>query len=97
MCGADFSSLEDKISALTTKDKNKLKVYIDKYDGHNLRAYAYFKNQMPDIAKELELDKLDRVFKITQDDGTLIYAKGSAILGTTNKTIENLYDTNTKL
>lgn len=27
MGGADFSSLEDKISALTTKDPNKLKVY----------------------------------------------------------------------
>jgi hypothetical protein len=26
-CGADFNSLEDMISALTTKDKNKLKVY----------------------------------------------------------------------
>ena len=27
MVGADFDSLEDKISALTTKDPNKLKVY----------------------------------------------------------------------
>ena len=27
-CGADFSSLEDYISALTTKDPNKLKVYL---------------------------------------------------------------------
>lgn len=26
-CGADFNSLEDYISALTTKDSNKLKVY----------------------------------------------------------------------
>ena len=26
-CGLDFSSLEDRISALTTKDPNKLKVY----------------------------------------------------------------------
>ncbi len=28
LCGADFSSLEDRISALTTKDPNKLKVYM---------------------------------------------------------------------
>lgn len=48
-CGADFNSLEDYISALTTRDPNKLKVYIDGYDGHCLRAYAYFKDQMPDI------------------------------------------------
>lgn len=47
--GADFLSLEDRISALTTKDKNKLKVYTDNYDGHCLRAYSYFGNQMPDI------------------------------------------------
>lgn len=30
-CGLDFDSLEDKISGLTTKDPNKLKVYM----GHN--------------------------------------------------------------
>lgn len=30
--GADFNSLEDYISALTTKDKNKLKVY----QGHEI-------------------------------------------------------------
>lgn len=47
--GADFASLEDRISALTTKDPNKLKVYTDGYCGHCLRAYAYFSEQMPDI------------------------------------------------
>lgn len=49
LVGADFSSLEDRISALTTKDENKLKVYTDGFDGHCLRAYYYFKDQMPDI------------------------------------------------
>lgn len=48
-CGLDFASLEDRISALTTKDPNKLKVYTDGYDGHCLRAYSYFGDQMPDI------------------------------------------------
>jgi len=47
--GLDFDSLEDKISALTTKDPNKLKVYTDGYDGHCLRAYSYFGDNMPDI------------------------------------------------
>nr|WP_232373554.1 DNA polymerase [Alteromonas sp. RKMC-009] len=47
--GADFASLEDRISALTTKDPEKLKVYTDGYDGHCLRAYGYFGDQMPDI------------------------------------------------
>lgn len=47
--GLDFASLEDRISALTTKDPNKLKVYTDGYDGHSLRAFSYFGDQMPDI------------------------------------------------
>jgi len=47
--GLDFDSLEDKISALTTNDPNKLKVYTDGYDGHSLRAYSYFTERMSDI------------------------------------------------
>ena len=47
--GADFNSLEDYISALTTKDPNKLKVYEDGFDGHCLRAAYYFKDQCPEI------------------------------------------------
>jgi DNA polymerase-1 len=47
--GLDFNSLEDRISALTTEDVNKIKVYSDGYDGHSLRAHSYFGNQMPDI------------------------------------------------
>ena len=46
--------MEDRISALTTKDPNKLKPYLDGYDGHCLRAYAYFKDRMPDIEETLE-------------------------------------------
>ena len=47
--GLDFASLEDRISALTTKDPNKLKVYTDGYDGHSLRAHSYFGEQMSDV------------------------------------------------
>jgi DNA polymerase-1 len=47
--GIDADALEDKISALTTKDPNKLKVYIENYDGHSLRAYTYFGDNMKDI------------------------------------------------
>jgi DNA polymerase-1 len=49
MLGADFAALEDMISALQTKDPNKLKIYTDGFDGHCLRAYNYFPEQMPDI------------------------------------------------
>lgn len=52
--GLDFASLEDRISALTTKDPNKLKVYTDGYDGHSLRAFFYFSTKMPDIIDTVE-------------------------------------------
>jgi len=51
-CGADFNSLEDYISALTTKDPNKLNVYIKGFDGHCLRAAYYFRDQLPHIDLE---------------------------------------------
>ena len=41
--------MEDYVSALTTKDPNKLRVYQESFDGHCLRAYAYFKDDMPDV------------------------------------------------
>jgi DNA polymerase-1 len=47
--GADFNSLEDYVSALTTKDPNKLSVYERGFDGHCLRAAYYFREQCPEI------------------------------------------------
>jgi len=44
-------ALEDRISALTTKDPNKLTVYLEGFDGHSLRAQAYFGELMPDIER----------------------------------------------
>ena len=49
--------VEDRISAVYSKDPNKLKVYTDGYDGHCLRAYSYFKEDMPDIELALDNDK----------------------------------------
>lgn len=48
-CGADFNSLEDYISALTTKDLNKLNVYLKGFDGHCLRAVYYYRDQLMHI------------------------------------------------
>lgn len=72
--GADQRALEDHISALTTKDTNKLKVYLENYDGHCLRSYSYYTEQMPDIeAKMKYADKEGKYFKVTLDDGTVKY------------------------
>ena len=74
LCGLDFNALEDHISALLTKDKNKLKVYTDHYDGHCLRAYSYFPEQMPDITSQLEeVHKEGRVYRVTLDSGEVKY------------------------
>lgn len=69
-CGADFASLEDRISALTTKDPNKLKVYTDGYDGHCLRAYGYFGNQMPDIDPNSveSINSIEKLYKALRQD-----------------------------
>jgi DNA polymerase-1 len=64
LVGLDFNGLEDRISALTTKDPNKLKVYTDGYDGHCLRAYSYFKEEMPDIEDTVEsINSIEKKYK----------------------------------
>lgn len=68
--GLDYHSLEDYISALTTKDPNKLKVYLEQYDGHCLRAYTYFKEEMPDIEMA---EPEEKCYKLTLDTGEVIY------------------------
>jgi DNA polymerase-1 len=74
MVSCDFASLEDRISALQTKDENKLAVYTQGYDGHCLRAFAYFGKHMPDITQEVaKTDLPGKFFKVTHDDGTEEY------------------------
>ena len=66
LVGLDFNSLEDMISALTTKDPNKIKVYTDGYDGHCLRAFGYFGDQMPDIDPQ-SVKSINSIKKIYPD------------------------------
>lgn len=74
-CGLDFASLEDRISALTTKDPNKLKVYTDGYDGHSLRAYAYFGSEMPKIRQAEGV----RAFRVVQDEEEFYLLEGDDV------------------
>lgn len=50
--GADFESLEDYISALLSRDPNKLNVYIKGFDGHCLRAAYYYSDVFKMIDKD---------------------------------------------
>ena len=89
--GLDFSSIEDKISALTTKDPNKLRVYTDGYDGHCLRTHAYFSEQMPDIVLSKEVD---RCFSIQVEGQTRLVKNGTLVTCPDGqvKPIEDYYD-----
>ena len=84
-CGLDFASLEDRISALTTKDPQKLKVYTDGYDGHSLRAFAYFGEQMPDIENTVEsINSIQHKYKSLRSDSkapTFLLTYGGTYMG----------------
>lgn len=83
-CGADFNSLEDYISALTTRDPNKLKVYTDGYDGHCLRAFSYFRDELPEIR---QAEESERCFKIKVGESTLLCKSGDLIITPSGNTI----------
>ena len=55
LCSADYASLEDRIIALLTQDPAKMQIYTDGYDGHSLRAYGYYGDQMPLISEATKL------------------------------------------
>ncbi|WP_421991744.1 DNA polymerase [Roseococcus sp.] len=88
--GLDFDSLEDKISAKTTRDPNKLKVYTDGYDGHCLRAFAYFKSQMPDIIDTVEsINSIAKKYKPLRQKSkvpTFLLTYGGTWMGMTQQT-----------
>ena len=95
-CYSDFASLEDRINSLLTKDENKLKVYTDGYDGHALRAYAYFKKEMPDV---YQANETERAFKVVVDNQIYWCKSGDFVTISSGErmTIEEYYDTHSKL
>lgn len=54
--GADFSALEDRIGAILSNDTNKTKEFAYGFDGHSLRALAFFPEELPE---GLSIDSLD--------------------------------------
>ena len=87
--GADFNSLEDMISALTTKDPNKLKVYTDGFDGHALRAVSYFPEELahidPTDPKSVNtLKKLDHPLRQESKAPTFLLTYGGTYHGMMN-------------
>lgn len=52
--GADFASLEERIGAILSGDPERIKCYTDGYDGHSMRAFKYFTEQMPDLHDKIK-------------------------------------------
>lgn len=61
--GADYKSLEDRVSALTTRDPEKLKVYTDGFDGHSLRAAQYW-----DLPNDGSVESINRIAELYPDE-----------------------------
>ena len=90
-CGADFNSLEDYISALTTRDKNKLAVYERGFDGHCLRAAYYFRDQLPhiDLDDPKSVNSIKKEFpQLRQDSKSPTFAL--TYQGTSHTLVNNL-------
>lgn len=88
--GADFNSLEDYISALTTKDPNKLKVYEEGFDGHSLRAAFYYKDELEAMGLHIDTDDpvsvnaikdLDEPFRQDSKAPTFLLTYGGTYMG----------------
>lgn len=47
--GSDFNALEDVVNTLLTKDPNKVKVLVRKFDGHCFRTVYYWRDKFPHI------------------------------------------------
>ena len=74
MAGADFDALEAKVDALTTKDPNKLGVYIAGMDSHSFNTYTYWPDKMPDIQYSIDLGiNCSKLYKVTSDLGKISY------------------------
>lgn len=50
---SDYAALEDVVNTLLTRDPNKEKVLIDKYDSHSFRAYHYWPKKFPNITLDV--------------------------------------------
>ena len=72
--GSDFDAIEDKTGALLTQDPQRIKIYTDLYDGHNLRTFNYWPDDMPDIKKEMEKAELPgKFYRVVLDSGSVQY------------------------
>ena len=69
-CGSDFDALEDKVGSLRTQDPEKLKIYIEGFCGHCVRALSYWPEKMPDIdpTSPDSVNSIKKKYKVYRQD-----------------------------
>lgn len=70
-CGADFNALEDKIGAILSKDPVKLKENLQGFDGHSLRAAAFFKQELEERGIFIDIEDAVSVNRIKKEAADL--------------------------
>lgn len=71
---ADYSSLEDRVIASLTRDKNKCAIFLQGWDGHSLNALGYNfpeLGELPTLFKEADDESKGKYFKEILEDGTV--------------------------
>ena len=70
--GADFNALEDRIGAILSKDPAKLKENLLGFDGHSLRALAFFPDELEEAGLgDIDHDDPDSVNRIKNEASDL--------------------------
>lgn len=64
MVGADYTGLEAVVGAIISEDKKMLGPYIDGFDGHSMRAVAFFPEDLVPIVTLLRAVEVGKKFFI---------------------------------
>ena len=59
--GSDYNALEDKLIAIESLDRNKLRVFTDGIDGHCLNASSYFKDELEERGIFVDLEDVGSI------------------------------------
>jgi len=64
---ADFSSLEDKIGAILSGDKNKTMEFTDGVDGHSMRGAAFFPEELEERGIFIDMTNPESINRIKDE------------------------------
>jgi len=65
-CGADENALEDRVGAILSNDPNKIKEFSRGFDGHSLRAHAFYSPSIHIELRAYDSDDPDSINSIAK-------------------------------